>query len=977
MSVHEPFDEDKDGHDSTGEPVDTGDATGSAGGPAQHGQTDACASAGAKPSAPEEKSVEQPQSRANGIDPFSPTAKNGPPDISQYLDTTVYPALFAKLDVAFPQLKWTKRGDGAWEATCWPDDFPYRVDHPRPDRLMVYPDARHWIKIHGHGGLRFLDLVNGGTKPTGEAFKTAVKKLCDLAGVPCPLEERTSSPEEAEAQRKRDARCAVLTDFNSYCQDVLWTAVGDVARGYLIDDRGLTEAEIRELGLGLYLSVADVREHLVSRGHDHRSLDDAGVLQSRLEGFISIPWLDENGRPLTTYFRWHEKTPSQMQDHPGYAKRRGELLATWKAKNDGTPWVEPTVPKTTTLAGKGTKRSPYCLDRLLRAKHREAIVVEGVFDAAYLQVRGETRAIASVAAQLNGEQVKTLVQCRIERVYICGDPDGGGDRGTLANIVALNKVGIPAYVVPRLPEGMDPDEFVRAHGIDAWRKLVAQSEHHYRYRARIIVEGHRPQGGEWTDASRDAAISASVEYVVKETVAGGADLDTYFVPEACRCLGIEIGILKDKISAAMRGKSSSTGSGVDSGQANCGLITRTLSSVQPTPVRWHVPGYIPEGKLIMFAGDGGHNKSTMTLDISARYTTGRCCLGLAYEPPPPCDVLLISCEDGLADTIVPRLMAAGADLKRVHFVDGVRGPDGKLMPFCLSYYQQLEQALEEHPEIRLIIIDPAGGFIGKVDDHKDSELRTLLGPLADLADRKKVSILLVKHFNKGVSVKAVYRVSGSQGYVNAVRAAFVVAPDDDDPEKKLLLPVKFNLSRMPSGLGAKAEDIDPEEGRRIINAYCATLDEADREALSRQMFRIKWLGQVSAKADDVVAASGRKTRDPNKVELATEWLKKFLAEYAYPQSEIKSAGRAAGFSENDLFKARQKLGKEKIGAKPDGHQGEWWWGPGHPSTWKNRPTPWSAATENKSHNTPISPNSTNSPNSGKGGGGGSGAEEIF
>src|SRR5262249_29647907 len=162
--------------------------------------------------------------------------------------------------------------------------------------------------------------------------------------------------------------------------------------------------------------------------------------------------------------------------------------------------------------------------------------------------------------------------------------------------------------------------------------------------------------------------------------------------------------------------------------------------------------------------------------------------------------------------IVPRLMAAGADMSRIHSVDGVRGADGKLLPFCLSYYQQLEQKLEENPNIRLVVIDPAGAFIGRsgVDDHKDSELRTLLGPLAELADRKKVTILLVKHFNKGVSFKAAYRVSGSAGYVNAVRAAFVMAPDADDPEKKLLLPIKFNLGKTPKALACRAEEIGAE-----------------------------------------------------------------------------------------------------------------------------------------------------------------------
>src|SRR5207244_482487 len=82
--------------------------------------------------------------------------------------------------------------------------------------------------------------------------------------------------------------------------------------------------------------------------------------------------------------------------------------------------------------------------------------------------------------------------------------------------------------------------------------------------------------------------------------------------------------------------------------------------------------------------------------------------------------------------------------------------------------------LQARPEGRLVVVDPAGAYIGKsgIDDHKDSDLRALLGPLAELAARHAVTILLVKHLNKGVTAKAVHKVGGSVGYVNAVRAAF-------------------------------------------------------------------------------------------------------------------------------------------------------------------------------------------------------------
>src|SRR5262249_50204537 len=90
-------------------------------------------------------------------------------DLGTCLAEKVYPALFGRLDSAFPEFGFVKHGD-SWEATRWPAGFPYTVEQKRPDRLMVYPDRPWWIKVHGHTGLRFLDYVNKGKRPRGEEF---------------------------------------------------------------------------------------------------------------------------------------------------------------------------------------------------------------------------------------------------------------------------------------------------------------------------------------------------------------------------------------------------------------------------------------------------------------------------------------------------------------------------------------------------------------------------------------------------------------------------------------------------------------------------------------------------------------------------------------------------------------------------------------------------------------------------------------
>src|SRR5260370_36135008 len=124
-------------------------------------------------------------------------------DLDAYLNRTVYPVLFECLDSAFPEFGWDRR-DNHWIATKWPVNFPYTVEDKRPDRLMVYANRPYWIKVHGHEGVRFMDLVNHGQRPKGPDFLNAVRRLCELAGVSFP--ERSLTPEQAEAARKNEVQ---------------------------------------------------------------------------------------------------------------------------------------------------------------------------------------------------------------------------------------------------------------------------------------------------------------------------------------------------------------------------------------------------------------------------------------------------------------------------------------------------------------------------------------------------------------------------------------------------------------------------------------------------------------------------------------------------------------------------------------------------------------------------------------------------
>jgi hypothetical protein len=165
--------------------------------------------------------------------------------------------------------------------------------------------------------------------------------------------------------------------------------------------------------------------------------------------------------------------------------------------------------------------------------------VEGVFDGAILQVRGDARTVASGAAQLNHRQVETIVRRGIRNVYICGDPDSGGDNGTLANINLLDKNGIACFVVKRLPEETDPDDFVRANGIETWKIRVDNSIHAYRYIANRIIAQHK-SGESWTDPEMTAVLDAAIQFDASvSSPQKVTDLDRFFWSAIYEATGVD------------------------------------------------------------------------------------------------------------------------------------------------------------------------------------------------------------------------------------------------------------------------------------------------------------------------------------------------------------------------------------------------------------------------------------------------------
>jgi hypothetical protein len=330
-----------------------------------------------------------------------------------------------------------------------------------------------------------------------------------------------------------------------------------------------------------------------------------------------------------------------------------------------------------------------------------------------------------------------------------------------------------------------------------------------------------------------------------------------------------------------------------------------LSDVKSEPVAWLWPGRIPLGKLTLIAGDPGLGKSFLTLDMAARVSSGSALPDAPGVTTTPGGVVLLNAEDGVADTVCPRLKAAGADLTRIVALDAIRsvGDNGRESDRAFDLSRDLpalEAAIRCVEGCQLVVIDPVTAYLGGVDSHKNSDIRGLLAPLAVIATKYNVAVVLVSHLNKSNGGPAIYRTMGSLAFAAAARAAWAVSKDKDDPHRRLLLPIKNNIAPDMGGLAYRIEPRGDDKCPAVI-----------------------WESEpVNVSADDALAADrdeggGRTERDD-----AAEWLANLLANGPRPALEVERNATDAGYSIATVRRAKAAIGV--VSRKP-AFGGPWEW----------------------------------------------------
>ena len=315
-----------------------------------------------------------------------------------------------------------------------------------------------------------------------------------------------------------------------------------------------------------------------------------------------------------------------------------------------------------------------------------------------------------------------------------------------------------------------------------------------------------------------------------------------------------------------------------------------MEQVEIEKIDWLLYPFIPFGKVTIVQGDPGEGKTTMVLQIIAKLTKGEAVLPsdsaesaleektMALEP---INVIYQTAEDGLGDTIKPRLLSAGADCSRVMVID-----DNDQALTMMD--ARLEEAIIK-TKARLVVLDPIQGFLGAaVDMHRANEIRPLMKRVAVLAEKYHCAIILIGHMNKNSNGKSSYRGLGSIDFQAAARSVLIVGRIKDEPEIRVVCHVKSSLA---------------PEGKSI--AFRLEKDTG-----------FEWIGEYDISADDLLSGDNR----GQKIHAAKEFLQEVLASGSVAQTKVAEEAESRGIKKKTLWNAKKEL---EIDSVKIGNQ--WFW----------------------------------------------------
>ena len=306
----------------------------------------------------------------------------------------------------------------------------------------------------------------------------------------------------------------------------------------------------------------------------------------------------------------------------------------------------------------------------------------------------------------------------------------------------------------------------------------------------------------------------------------------------------------------------------------------SMDEIPVEEVEWLWYPYIPFGKLTIIHGDGGEGKTTLILRLAALLSRGEK-LPCDSTEREPIKVIYQTAEDGLGDTIKPRLLAGNADCSQIKVID-----ESEATLTMLD--ERIEKAIVE-TGARALILDPVQAYIGaKVDMNRANEVRAILSQLGQIAGQYRCAIILVGHLNKAQGNKSNYRGLGSIDFQATARSVLIVGRLKDNPQIRIMVQDKSSLA--PEGEPI-AFELDKENGFR-------------------------WLGHYDISVDDLLSGIPKE----KKSEQAENLILEYLSKGKYPQQALLKKAQAAGISKRVLDEAKKALNVQSV---KEGSQ--WYW----------------------------------------------------
>jgi hypothetical protein len=326
------------------------------------------------------------------------------------------------------------------------------------------------------------------------------------------------------------------------------------------------------------------------------------------------------------------------------------------------------------------------------------------------------------------------------------------------------------------------------------------------------------------------------------------------------------------------------------------IIAVKASDIESEAVRWAWQGWLPLGMISLFVGEPGQGKTTLACELAARLTRGEL-PGDLYGMPS--SVLILSYEDVWKTTLKPRLEVADADVELVRFL---RCRDRGRVIDLTRDLPDIEAIVREN-KAKLLVIDPlvAGMPAGEVNSHREQDVRSVLAPIAALAEQAEMSMLGLGHLTKSAT-RAILAAGGSVGFAGAARSMLLFGLDLDDA-RGTYGPARV-LAHVKTNVGARRPSLRVSVGL----ALTAKLIQTSQAAIGEE---------CDFTADDLV---GKDSRRETPKERATKFLRELLADGPHPAQEVLDLAAENGIAQRTL-----KRVKDEIGVEAYQQERAWFW----------------------------------------------------